>query len=123
MVQKDYKLADVAKHATDDDCWIVIHKKAYGVTKFLDDHPGGDAIITELAGKDATVEFEDIGHSEDARNQLKDYLKGDVSDAKDVPVSASGSSGNGGNTAVFVGVLAVIVAAIYYYVIASDENQ
>jgi cytochrome b involved in lipid metabolism len=39
---------------------------------------GGREIIMEFAGKDADDMFEDIGHSSEARNMMKKYLKGDL---------------------------------------------
>ncbi|KDO61157.1 hypothetical protein CISIN_1g045035mg, partial [Citrus sinensis] len=35
----------------------------YEVTKFLEDHPGGDEVFLSVTGKDATDDFEDVGHS------------------------------------------------------------
>ncbi|KAK4134389.1 hypothetical protein BT67DRAFT_380532 [Trichocladium antarcticum] len=52
--------ADVAKHSKADDCWVIVHGKAYDVTEFLPEHPGGSKIIVKYAGKDATEEFEPI---------------------------------------------------------------
>ncbi|KAJ2751926.1 Cytochrome b5, partial [Coemansia nantahalensis] len=40
------------------------------------EHPGGEEVILEYAGKDATEAFEDIGHSEDARDLLKGLMIG-----------------------------------------------
>ena len=58
--------------------WIVIHDKVYDVTNWLDDHPGGEEILVEHAGKDATEPWEDIGHSATARQKMKDYLIGEL---------------------------------------------
>lgn len=55
---------------------MVIDGKVYDVTKFLDEHPGGEDIMIDSSGRDATREFEDVGHSGDARRQLEDMLIG-----------------------------------------------
>lgn len=47
--------------------------KVYDVTSYLDDHPGGAEVMLEVAGQDATNMFEDIGHSTDARAEMKKY--------------------------------------------------
>jgi len=73
---KKVTLAEVEKHNKDDDCWSVCHGVVYDLTKFLDQHPGGSEVITVLAGKDSSEDFEDIGHSEEARKQGKDYVVG-----------------------------------------------
>ncbi|KAH8889659.1 FMN-dependent dehydrogenase [Thozetella sp. PMI_491] len=52
--------AEVAKHNTAQDCWVIIHGKAYDITEFLPEHPGGMKIILKYAGKDATEEFDPI---------------------------------------------------------------
>jgi cytochrome b5 len=41
------------------------------ITDFLREHPGGEEVILEHAGGDATDAFEDIGHSSDAKKMLK----------------------------------------------------
>lgn len=46
-------------------------------------HPGGEEVLLEQAGRDATESFEDVGHSTDAREMLKQYYIGEVH-----PVSA-----------------------------------
>ena len=46
------------------------------VWQFLDDHPGGGEIITEASGRDATEDYEDIGHSDEALNMLTKYKIG-----------------------------------------------
>ena len=49
--------SEVAKHNTADDCWCIISGKVYDLTDFAPEHPGGSAIVTELAGKVATEDF------------------------------------------------------------------
>ena len=43
--------------------------------------PGGADALTEVAGTDATSAYEDVGHSEDAREVMHAYLVGVVKDA------------------------------------------
>lgn len=52
--------SEVLLHNTRADCWVVIHGKAYDVLLFIDEHPGGAAIIMKYAGKDATKAFDPI---------------------------------------------------------------
>ena len=48
----------------------------YDVTKYLDDHPGGAEVMLDVAGQNADEFFEDIGHSKEAREELKKYYIG-----------------------------------------------
>ncbi|XP_058446614.1 cytochrome b5-like isoform X3 [Malaya genurostris] len=79
---KQYSLAEVAKHNTQQDLWFVIDDKVYDVTKFQTEHPGGEEVLFESAGKDATNEFNDVGHSTDAKKQMKQYLIGEIIEAE-----------------------------------------
>ncbi|KAI0154936.1 FMN-dependent dehydrogenase-domain-containing protein [Xylariaceae sp. FL1272] len=65
---------EVATHDNKDDCWVVIHGKAYDVTEFLPEHPGGMKIILKYAGKDATAEFDPI-HPPDTLDKYLDKSK------------------------------------------------
>ncbi|KAI1265835.1 FMN-dependent dehydrogenase [Xylariaceae sp. FL1019] len=70
---------EVATHDNKDSCWVVVHGKAYDVTEFLPEHPGGMKIILKYAGKDATAEFDPI-HPPDTLDKYLDKSKhlGDV---------------------------------------------
>ena len=50
----------------------------YDVTKYLEDHPGGGQVLVECAGTDATEAFEEIGHSDEARDDLEKFYVGDL---------------------------------------------
>ncbi|PKS06185.1 hypothetical protein jhhlp_007502 [Lomentospora prolificans] len=76
MATEVHTLADVQRHNTPDDIWVVIHNKVYNVTNYLEDHPGGSAILLEVAGKDATAEFEETGHSAEANDALLELCVG-----------------------------------------------
>ncbi|OWK16287.1 CYB5B [Cervus elaphus hippelaphus] len=73
-----YRLEEVAKRNSPEDIWLVIHGRVYDVSRFLNEHPGGEEVLMEQAGGDATESFEDVGHSSDAREMLKQYYIGDV---------------------------------------------
>jgi predicted heme/steroid binding protein len=60
-VKKKITPEELAKHATAKDCWLLIDGIVYDVTKYLDNHPGGSAVMVEHAGQDCTENFEDIG--------------------------------------------------------------
>ncbi|KAL4967159.1 FMN-dependent alpha-hydroxy acid dehydrogenase [Aspergillus stella-maris] len=55
-----HTLKDVAAHNSRASCWVVIRGQVYDLTNFLDEHPGGAAVVLEYGGKDATGVFEAI---------------------------------------------------------------
>ena len=71
-------LEEVKNHNTRNSVWFVIHNKVYDVTKFMDEHPGGEEVLLEQAGKDASEIFEDVSHSADAKDLMKTYLVGEL---------------------------------------------
>eukprot|EP01130_Rhizamoeba_saxonica_P004397 TRINITY_DN17_c0_g1_i1.p1 TRINITY_DN17_c0_g1~~TRINITY_DN17_c0_g1_i1.p1 ORF type:complete len:121 (+),score=38.46 TRINITY_DN17_c0_g1_i1:79-441(+) len=66
--------AQVEQHNKKDDIWVVHENKVYDVTKFLEEHPGGEEVLLEYAGKDITIEFLTTQHSDDAVEMMVDYL-------------------------------------------------
>ncbi|KAJ5652563.1 hypothetical protein N7507_009989 [Penicillium longicatenatum] len=78
----EYTLKEVAAHNTKSDTWIVIHGQVFDITEYLQDHPGGAEVLIETAGTDATAAYEDVGHSEDAREIMQPYLVGVLKDAQ-----------------------------------------
>jgi len=43
--------ADVAKHASQDDLWVIINKKVYNVSRWADVHPGGREILYSVPAR------------------------------------------------------------------------
>ncbi|KAI2628551.1 cytochrome b5 [Hypoxylon sp. NC1633] len=74
----EYTLDEVAGHATPGDYWLVIHGKVYNVTGYLDDHPGGANVLQEVAGSDATGDFDFVGHSASAKKALRQFEVGSL---------------------------------------------
>ncbi|KAK9852287.1 hypothetical protein MYU51_008723 [Penicillium brevicompactum] len=81
-VLPEYTLKDVAAHNTKGDTWMVIHGQVFDLTEYLQDHPGGADILVDVAGTDATTDYEDVGHSEDAREIMQPFLVGTLKDAQ-----------------------------------------
>ncbi|RXM29262.1 Cytochrome b5 [Acipenser ruthenus] len=75
---KYYSLEEVQQHNSCKSTWLIIHNKIYDVTKFLEEHPGGEEVLREQAGGDATESFEDVGHSTDAREMTSMYMIGEL---------------------------------------------
>ncbi|XP_077225300.1 uncharacterized protein LOC143858536 [Tasmannia lanceolata] len=78
---KAFSLSQVSVHSSKQDCWVVVHGKVYDVTKFLEEHPGGEDVLIEVSGKDATEAFEEVGHSVSAVSMMSSYLVGVVEKA------------------------------------------
>ncbi|GBM16199.1 Cytochrome b5 [Araneus ventricosus] len=75
---KTFTLEEIAEHQDKNSVWVLIHGNVYDVTKFLEEHPGGEEVLLDQAGKNATEAFEDIGHSTDARELMKQYRIGEL---------------------------------------------
>ncbi|GAA5839226.1 hypothetical protein JCM11251_006012 [Rhodosporidiobolus azoricus] len=78
--------AEVAKHASKESLWMIIHGKAYDLTEFAPSHPGGMKILLKYAGKDATEEYDPIhppGTIEEALSPDKHLGDVDMSSLED----------------------------------------
>ena len=72
--EKEFALEEVQKHVSRDDCWLIIGGRVFDVSTFINDHPGGPALLIDNGGRDATSEFEAIGHTRSAHVFMKDKL-------------------------------------------------
>uniref|UniRef100_A0A8C9VGH2 Cytochrome b5 type B n=1 Tax=Scleropages formosus TaxID=113540 RepID=A0A8C9VGH2_SCLFO len=76
---KYYTCEEINRHNLSKDIWVVIHDKVYDITSFLEEvTPGGEEVLLEQAGDDATDSFEDVGHSTDAGEMLQQYFVGEL---------------------------------------------
>lgn len=90
------------------------------MTSYLDDHPGGAEVILDVSGKDADEFFEDIGHSNDAREELAKHCIGvlKLSEAeieKRRLEAEKRKAGAGGGGMALPAIVAVLVAVGYFY--------
>ncbi|KAF0899416.1 hypothetical protein E2562_019534 [Oryza meyeriana var. granulata] len=53
---RSYTKEEISAHNTRTDCWVIIKDKVYDVTSYVEEHPGGDAILNN-AGGDSTEGF------------------------------------------------------------------
>ena len=79
----------------------------------MEDHPGGDDIMKENSGIDASDEFWDIGHSEQAMDDMKQYIVGQLTkeECEKLKEAASSSSVSGGGSMMPVLVFILLLAA------------
>ncbi|CAD8084032.1 unnamed protein product [Paramecium sonneborni] len=56
--------------------WLVIDGIVYDPTPYLNEHPGGPAVLQNRFGKDATRDFNETGHTSGARQILQKYQVG-----------------------------------------------
>ncbi|KAK3392922.1 FMN-dependent dehydrogenase-domain-containing protein [Podospora didyma] len=79
---KVYSAEEVAKHKSADSCWVVLYGNVYDVTEFLPSHPGGSRIILQLAGRDATEDFDPVHPPGTLEENLKPEAKLGIIDAE-----------------------------------------
>ena len=69
-------LDEVRDHCTMDDGWMVLYDRVYQVSNLLRLHPGGEEVMAEYLGYDATIAFQGVGHSKAASRMLQPNLIG-----------------------------------------------
>ena len=74
---KYYTMEEMGPHSIVGSLWIVVDNLVYDITNFTLEHPGGKEILFEQGGQDASTPFEDVGHSSDAREMMRQYLIGE----------------------------------------------
>nr|UTK45974.1 b5-E [Tripterygium wilfordii] len=74
---KIYSKGEVSLHNKRNDCWITIKDKVYDITSYVEEHPGGDAILTH-AGDDSTEGFYGPQHATRVFDMIDDFYIGDL---------------------------------------------
>ncbi|RCI15962.1 hypothetical protein L249_2739 [Ophiocordyceps polyrhachis-furcata BCC 54312] len=132
-MSEGFTYQDVAEHNTKKDLYLVIHDKVYDCAEFVDEHPGGEEVMLDVAGQDATEAFEDVGHSDEARETLDKLLVGKLRRQSGDPVpqvvpqtsSTSGSSSDQNGLGMGLYVILLIGSALgylaYYYHHGADD--
>lgn len=126
MTTKIITYEELNQHNSGRSCWMAIHDKVYDVTKFLEEHPGGEEVLLEQAGKFGTESFEDVGHSTDARELMENYLIGELAEDDREAVrnqKKTNPEGSGGSSlTTWLIPLGIVIAAalVYRFVIAQN---
>eukprot|EP00195_Chlamydomonas_chlamydogama_P013126 CAMPEP_0202904742 /NCGR_PEP_ID=MMETSP1392-20130828/30911_1 /ASSEMBLY_ACC=CAM_ASM_000868 /TAXON_ID=225041 /ORGANISM="Chlamydomonas chlamydogama, Strain SAG 11-48b" /LENGTH=430 /DNA_ID=CAMNT_0049592531 /DNA_START=222 /DNA_END=1514 /DNA_ORIENTATION=- len=80
---------ELARHNTSESLYVVIEGKAYDVTHWIKDHPGGELVLKHMAGRDATDAFLAF-HRPHVRAYLSKYFLGNMeTSAKHAPSQAT----------------------------------
>ncbi|XP_038662324.1 cytochrome b5 [Scyliorhinus canicula] len=123
-------MEEVNTHSSCKSTWLVLHDKVYDVTKFLEEHPGGEEVLFEQAGGDATESFEDVGHSSDARDMLKQYFIGELDladrrkeNSKDVLITTSSSHSSWWTNWLIPAFAAGVVGLMYRFYLAETKSS
>ncbi|XP_017333587.1 cytochrome b5 [Ictalurus punctatus] len=126
---KCYTREEVQAHNMSKDTWLIIHDKVYDITGFLEEHPGGEEVLLEQAGGDATESFEDVGHSTDAREMLQQYYIGELHEddrkkacKKEVYITTSKESSSW-STWLIPAVAVAVVGFMYRYYMLEHKSS
>ncbi|KAB0797088.1 hypothetical protein PPYR_08082 [Photinus pyralis] len=119
---------EVEKHKNG---WIIIHNSVYDMSKFIPEHPGGEEVLLELEGFDATEGFEDAGHTPDARGILAKLKVGELEKTEHTEFEAKTedwlvytpdpkeeeppASENSLTVPIIIGLVAILICFFYYY--------
>lgn len=114
---KAFSADEIAKHNTANDLWVVYNGRVYDVSHYIDEHPGGEEVVVDVAGTDATDAFDDIGHSEDAHEILRGLVIGKLEGGiiKDANVRVDMTEEGGLSLPLVGAVVFALAAAAYFY--------
>lgn len=71
-------MSEVSWHDNRHDCWIVVYDRVFDITSFINEHEGGDEVLLDQAGRDATTAFRGAGHGPAIYKRLEKYLIGEL---------------------------------------------
>ncbi|KAE8383484.1 cytochrome b5-like heme/steroid binding domain-containing protein [Aspergillus bertholletiae] len=105
---------EIAQHKTKTDLWFIVHDKVYDATKFLDEHPGGEDVLLDVAGQDASEAYDDVGHSDEAGEVLSTLQIGTVKQQSGDPTPKTMQSSTSETTHAALGPSAGIPSGAVY---------
>ncbi|VUC34675.1 unnamed protein product [Clonostachys rosea] len=80
-VDHSFTREEVRDHTSDESLWCVIDSTVYDLTDFVDAHPGGESVLKQIAGQDATTAFYNL-HRHEVLAKYADLAIGTIRDEK-----------------------------------------
>lgn len=81
-----YGLAEVARHAAADDCWMAIDGQVYDLSAYVPQHPSNPSVLLPWCGKEASAAYhtktKGRPHSPYADQLLPKYRIGALGEAR-----------------------------------------
>lgn len=78
--EREITLAELARHASAEDCWLAIDGGVYDVGGYAPSHPAPPEVLTVWCGREATEAFNTKGvgrpHGDAAREMLESFRVG-----------------------------------------------
>ena len=70
-------VAEIKTHDNKSDCWSIVNRNVYNLTSYVQNHPGGAAVIANICGKDGTKAFTNQHNTQGKPNNvLSSFLLG-----------------------------------------------
>lgn len=78
---KTFTREEVREHTSEDSLWCIIDSTVYDLSEFVDAHPGGETVLRQVAGQDATSAFYNL-HRHEVLTKYADLAIGTVNGEK-----------------------------------------
>ncbi|CAG9952852.1 unnamed protein product [Clonostachys rosea f. rosea IK726] len=78
---KTFTREEVRSHTTDESLYCIIDSTVYDLTEFVDAHPGGESVLRQVAGRDATTAFYNL-HRHEVLSKYRDLAIGTIENEK-----------------------------------------
>jgi hypothetical protein len=78
---KTFTREEVREHTSEDSLWCIIDSIVYDLSEFVMAHPGGESVLHQVAGQDATTAFYNL-HRQEVLAKYADLAIGTIKDEK-----------------------------------------
>eukprot|EP00756_Hemistasia_phaeocysticola_P059102 Hpha_TRINITY_DN35810_c0_g1::TRINITY_DN35810_c0_g1_i1::g.84869::m.84869 len=106
---------DIQAHEGKDDLWVIVGGRVYGVADYMAEHPGGEEVLIEHGGRDATGDFQNVGHGPSALAKMRTLLVGKVTGARLLSDDELSGKGGGGSAGLLVVIIFLVIIGAYAF--------